>query len=170
MSEQLLKQIVDGEYQVAKTNQEAGVTEFEFYVSLFNGERSDKQYDWMSDIHIPEFASHQLTQSSLDVSQYFQTRDFVEAYLEDEGDQAKANAEATKECINRTLNQRHLHHYLKFIRGRTISNLSGRVYLKCWWEQQTKTDVIGEDVQYEDLDVDVYGEPLVDATQVPARR
>jgi len=170
VEEQLVKQVFDGEYSVAKSNQEADADEFEAYIDLLDSERSEKEYDWMSDIRIPEFASHVLTQSSLDVGQYFQTRDFVEVYLEDDSDEAKANSEAAKELINRTLNRRDLYHYQKFIRGKVINNISGRVYLKCWWEQETKQDVVGEEISYEPLDVDVYGNPLIDESQEPAMR
>jgi len=166
----LVKHIVDGEYVVGQGNQQAENSEFESYVSLLDSDREPKDYDWQSDIRIPEFASHVLTQSSLDVAQYFTTRDFVEVYLEDEGDQAKACAEAAKECINRTLNQRHLFHYQKFIRGKMLAGLSGRVYLKCWWEQETIPQVIGENITYEPLDVDVYGNKIEDETQERAMR
>ena len=42
----------------------------------------------MSDIRIPEFISHVLTQASIDANQYFSTKDFVEVYLEDDSDDA----------------------------------------------------------------------------------
>ena len=166
----LCSQVINGEVNISEMNQQSSNDEFEECVSLLDSERREKEYDWMSDIRIPEFASHALTQSSLDVAQYFQTRDFVEVYLEDEGEEAKANAEAAKELINRTLNQKKLNHYLKFVRGKGINNVVGRVYAKCWWEQHTITDVVGESVKYEDLDVDNYGDPLMYDDQVPAQR
>lgn len=98
----LADQIIKGEVEVAKENLDPDNADFENYVSLLDAERHDKEYDWMSDIRIPEFASHFLTQSSVDVAQYFQTRDFVEVYLEDEGEQALANSEASRELLNRT--------------------------------------------------------------------
>ena len=163
-------QVINGEVNISEMNQQSSNDEFEQCVSLLDSERREKEYDWMSDIRIPEFASHALTQSSLDVAQYFQTRDFVEVYLEDEGEEAKANAEAAKELINRTLNKKKLNHYLKFVRGKGINNVVGRVYAKCWWEQHTITDVVGESTRYEDLDVDNYGDPLMYDDQVPAQR
>lgn len=166
----LIHQAMNGEVAISGTNQQWCNDEFEECISLLDAERREKEYDWMSDIRIPEFASHMLTQSSLDVGQYFQTRDFVEVYLEDEGDEAKANSDAAKELLNRTLNQRHLFHYLKFVRGKTINNVVGRVYAKCWWEQETRTEIVGYDVEYEDLDVDEYGDSLVSEDQVPAKR
>ena len=166
----LVNQIINGEVAVSETNQQTQNDEFEEIVSLLDGERREKNYDWNSDISLPEFASHQLTQSSIDVGQYFQTRDFVEVYLEDESDEAKANSNAAKELINRTLNRRDLHHYLKFVRGKSINNIIGRVYAKCWWEQTTKTEIVDYETRYEDLDVDIYGDPLISEEQVPAQK
>ena len=135
--------IIDQEYQTAKSNKNIEDTEFETYVDLFDSERPEKDYDWMSDISLPEFPAHMLTQSALDVSQYFVSRDFIGAYLEDESEQAKANADAAKECINRTLNQKHLHHYQKYTRGRLINQLLGKTYARCWWEQKTIDKIVG---------------------------
>ncbi len=169
IQDHLLSQIVNGEYEVSKRNQQMFISDFESYVDAFDAIRAPKTYDWQSDISIPEFASHMLTQCSVD-SQFFSTRDFTEVYLEDDSDRAKANSEAAKELINRTLNQKHLYHYQKFIRARLINNLAGSVYIKCWWEQEVERGVVGHKKRLEPLDVDVYGNPIVDETQEPAYR
>jgi hypothetical protein len=143
--------VIDQEYQTAKSNKDMEDSEFETYVDLFDSERPEKDYDWMSDISLPEFPSHMLTQSALDVSQYFQTRDFVGAYLEDGSEEAKANAAAAKECINRTLNQKHLHHYQKYVRAKTINHLQGSVWMECWWEQEIKRMVVGQEEEILDI-------------------
>lgn len=166
----LVRQIMDGEVDVSAANRASDNDEFEICMSLMDAERGEKEYDWMSDIRIPEFASHMLTQSSIDAGQYFQTRDFVEVYLEDEGEVSKKNSEAAKELINRTLNRRNLYHYMKFIRAKGINNIVGRVYAKCWWEQETIYDVVDVKEEHEELDVDVYGNPIVGPDQVPAMR
>ena len=134
--EQVIAQIVlEKEYQVAQTNKVPENSDFESYIDLFDAERTEKEYDWMSDISIPEFSSHMLTQSSIDVSQYFQTRDFVETYIQDDSEEAIDAADAEEELINRTLNQKHLNHYQKFVRAKNINHLLGHVDLHCWWEQ-----------------------------------
>ena len=85
--QQLLRsQYITSELTMAKSNQEASTADFESFVALLDSVREPKLYDWMSDIRLPDFISRHLTQSSMDVGQYFQTRDFVEVYLEDEGD------------------------------------------------------------------------------------
>ena len=136
-----LQKMVGDEYDIAKNNKVA--EEFESYIDLLDSERREKDYDWMSDIRLPEFATHMLTQSSIDVQQYFQTRDFVEAYTEDEGDQAQAEAAAAKECINRTLNQKHIYHYQKYVRAKNINHLIGYAYALCTWEYDERFGVIG---------------------------
>lgn len=136
VEKKLVSLIIDNEYRTAQTNQEPELADFESYIDLFDAERTEKDYDWMSDIFIPEFPSHMLTQSSIDVSQYFATRDFVEVYIESEKPEDIAAAESTKELINRTLNRRNLYHYPKFVRGKNINHLVGHVDLHCWWEQE----------------------------------
>ena len=164
----LANNIYTKELIVAEMNQSDSNTDYESYLGIISGERDEKTYDWQSDIRIPEFASHFLTQSSIDVGQYFQTRDFVEVKINDSSDAAKKSADAAKECINRTLNRREVNHYLKFVRAKAINNLAGRVWIKCWWEQETREQQIGTRVSIEKLDHDINGEPLVDDFQEPA--
>lgn len=156
---QLSKIVIDSEYVIAKANQSGEISDFEHYIDLFDAERNEKEYDWMSDIFIPEFPSHMLTQSSIDVSQYFQTRDFVEVYIEDESPQTLASAEATKELVNRTLNRRDLHHYMKFVRAKNINHLGGHVDIHCWWEQDVEE--VGVEDEFGDSAFDDDGNPLV---------
>ena len=92
----LCRQLINNEVDISDTNQQSANDEYEVCISLLDAERREKDYDWMSDIRIPEFASHVLTQSSVDVGQYFQTRDFCEVYLEEGSEIAKANADAAK--------------------------------------------------------------------------
>jgi len=146
IEKQLAEHIIYNEFKTAKANKTTENQEFESVIDLLDSVRESKQYEWMSDIRIPEFISHVLTQASLDAEQYFQTRDFVEVYVEDESPEAVASAEATKELLNRTLNQRHLYHYAKYMRAKIINNTAGRVYARCWWEQKTKKEVIGYDL------------------------
>ena len=154
----LAKIVVDGEYQTAKTNQSNDVSDFESYIDMFDAERTEKDYDWMSDIFIPEFPTHMLTQSAIDVSQYFQTRSFVEVYYEDTKPEGMASAESTKELINRTLNRRELYHYQKFVRAKTINHLIGHVDLHCWWEQKLETE----------YDINAFGD-IIEETDVPVK-
>jgi hypothetical protein len=166
----IARYVVDLEYTTAKTNRSPKVDEFRSYLDMFDAVRSEKDYDWQSDIFIPEFPVHMLTQSALDVSQYFVTRDFVEVYIQDSSEEAKAAAQAAKECINRTLNQRELYHYPKFVRSKLINHLLGEVWVHCWWEQKLEQQQTGEKQVEVPLDVDIYGQALTNELQVPATR
>ena len=166
--ENIIIKEIENEIAASEQNQDVSDTDFESYLGLISGERDEKTYEWQSDIRIPVFMAHFLTQASIDVGQYFQTRDFVEVKINDESDAAKNSADAAKEGINRTLNQRHLHHYLKFVRSKGITNLSGRVWLKCWWEQEWETQRTGTQLKPTQLDVDVNGNPLEYDWQEPA--
>jgi hypothetical protein len=136
-------QVIDNELQTGEINNQEKTDEFEEYIDMFDGVRTDKEYDWMSDINIPEFAGHMFTQAASD-AQHFKTRDFTEAFVQDTSQEARASAEAQERLINRTLNQKHLHYYSKHMRSRMNSHISGRTYFRCWWEKSTKQVRIGE--------------------------
>lgn len=138
LEDRLIQRVITDELGTARRNKQYDDEEFESYINLIDSVREAKQYDWMSDIRIPEFISHVLTQSSIDANQYFQSRDFVEVYLQDESDEAIANSAAAKELINRTLNQKHLYHYFKYMKAKTLNNVTGRTYAVCWWEKEYK--------------------------------
>ncbi len=168
---QLVRKVIDGEFALAARNRSQEDAEFDSLIDLIDSVREPKAYDWMSDIRLPEFVSHVLTQTAIDVDQYFRTRDFVEVYLEDKSPIARASAEAAKELINRTLNQRHLYYYQKFVRGKLFNNLIGRVYAMCWWERTTARMQTGTEKTQSPLDIDIEGQPIVDeASQQRAYR
>jgi len=148
IEDQLAMMVVDSEYQTARQNQKYDKDDFESYVDLFDAEHTEREYEWMSDIFIPEFPTQMLTQSAIDVSQYFQTREFVDVFIEDGDEQAQLSAQASKELINRTLNRRKLYHYIKYVRGKTLNHLNGHVDIECWWEQDSETE----------YDIDGFGE------------
>lgn len=171
LENKIIDQIVQGEYYLSARNKRTETLDYESYIDLFDLTDGGESKGWNSKLKIPEFAAHVLTQASIDASQAFQTRDFVETYLEDESDEAIASAEAQKELINRTLNQRHINHYQKYMRGKNISNIAGRVYFHAWWEQETRESIIGTETKTEELDVDEQGRAITDPEiQVPARR
>lgn len=158
----LIAQVIDLEVGTAKSNTQSRLNEFELSIDLLECERTERNADWMSDIFIPEFPAQMLTQSSYESNQYFQTRDFVEVYLEDESDEAIAKAEANKELINRTLNQRHLRHYQKFMRANITKNVGGEVFVKCGWERRNKVQNMKVTRLVQSDNYDVYGNAMVD--------
>lgn len=141
-----LASLVQDEWVNGETNKDLYASDYERAISLFNNDGSDRDYEWQSDISIPEFSTQQLTQTALDVSQYFQTRDFVETYIQDASDEALLAADAAEECINRTLNQRMLYHYQKFVRAKTIANITGEVIAECWWDTDNGKEMFNYDI------------------------
>lgn len=169
IEDQVVALLADHEFGIAKSNKDNFDNDFESYVDLLDNVRGEKEYDWMSDIRIPEFTSHMITQAAIDVDQYFASRDFVEAYLEDEG--GEAPAAASTELINRTLNQKHLRHYSKFVRAKMLNNISGLVYGRCWWEKETVEEQVDVKITEIELDVDILGNPIIEGSnQTPATR
>ncbi len=166
----MAKKVVDEEYKTGKNAMSSEIADFESTIDKLEGKRNEKEYEWMSDIHIPQFASIILTQGSDWAGQYFQTRDFVEVKLEGSDPLDKFKCRAAKKCINQTLNNRKIFHYHKYIRGRTINSLAGMVYALCWWEKKIVPHKVIKERE-EKLNIDVEGNLLVPGSdQVPARR
>ena len=171
IEEQMARIVIDQEYHVARRNSEEKGRDLQDAVDMLECVRKgSKKEDWQSDIHIPEFASISLTLSGIQASQYFQRRDFVETYLEDDSEDAMLSAAAAERCLNRTLNQRHLFYYQKFMRASQLSNLGGEVFLKCWWEQRTRKVLTGYETIQEETGVDIYGYEIASPEQIPAYR
>ena len=66
--DKLVKSLYETEFQVADRNQDDD--EYGMYLDLLDSVRTEKDYDWNSDIRLPEFVSHWLTQSSYDVNHH----------------------------------------------------------------------------------------------------
>lgn len=164
----ILQKVIDEEYTISKTNNQSFVNDFDSWIDLFDSDGVDRKYDWMSNITIPEFTSLALTQSSIDASQAFVSRDFTDVYLEDNNDEAQKIAAAIKELLNRVLNQKDLHYYQKYMRAKTLNNITGRVYLVCYWEKRVERRLVGTKEKVVTLDVDIDGEPILSDEQIPA--
>ena len=53
VEKRLIGIVLDNEVTTAETNQDAEWGDYEAYLDLFDAERPDKEYDWMSDISLP---------------------------------------------------------------------------------------------------------------------
>ena len=167
-AEQQVKAIViDSEYTVGLSNKDYDNEEFQSYIDMFECERTEKNADWRSDISIPQFFSLIVTQASNDAAPFFSSRDFVESYVMEGKKTAESNAD--ERLINRTLNQKHLHMYHKYMRLRLINYMKGECYARLWWEKKTKI-VMRPDTQLVlSGDTDIYGNSLTDReNQTPA--
>ena len=129
--------VIDSEYKVAATNNQDQIADYESVLDMVELVRSEKNASWKSDIFIGLLLSHMLTDSATWAAQDFQSRDFVDVYLEGNQPDDKLKAKAAKTLINQLLNIRDVYHYQKRIRARTINWLFGQVYAVMWWEQET---------------------------------
>ena len=164
----LCKDLIDGEYSVGKRAKDADLLDFDAMIDMLECKRNEKDYEWMSDIFIPEFPSLILTDASGWANQYFKTRDFVEVKLEGNEPDDSKKCIAAKRTLNQTLNRRKLYHYLKYIRARTINALYGETYALCWWEKKVNPKIIGYRDKVEELDVDIEGNEITSEGQIPA--
>lgn len=162
--ENYLASMVSEELETSKRNQSAEMGDFESLIDIVECKRTEKDYDWMSDVFIPELPSILLTDASTWANQYFQSRDFVDVKLEGSNPNDLLICKAVKKLINNTLNRRDLYHYHKYIRAKMINFMKGHVYIICWWEQETKQVKVGESVNRIPLNVDIYGEEFLDPT------
>ena len=139
----LASQIIDGEYVVGQSNNNIPDADYLDYLDMFDCERTEKNYDWMSDIYMPEFLSQMLTQSAIEAGLYFKTHDFVEVYVGNDDEVSIRAAKVNKDLINHALNRRDLWFYQKYMRAVNMKNICGVAYFRCWWEQETKQEKVG---------------------------
>jgi hypothetical protein len=168
-SEDVLCNIVYDQYTIASRNQSADDTEFESIIDMLECKRTEKDYEWMSDVFIPEYPSIHLTEASGWANQYFQTREFVDVYLE-EGERGKIKAEAAKRLINNMLNIRDIYHYQKYMRARGINSTRGCCYAVCYWDRQMKPVQVGTRKVTEQTGEDEMGMPVYSERQEPVMK
>ena len=163
---------IDGELAKIRTNSTANNDAFESMLDIIDCVRSEGEYDWHSDVFFPAYPAIFHTQTALDASQLSMTRDYSDVFLQDGSEDAKKKAQAAKELINRTLNQKHLHYFQKVLRAQEIRRLnqSGVVW-RCWWERADEDVVTGFKHRPVEDDKDVNGYPITDpSVQVPAMK
>ena len=131
--------VIDAEYKTWKANNDQQYADYESCLDMVELVRSEKNYSWQSDIFIGLLLSHMLTETAQWAAQDFQSRDFVDIYLEGNHPDDKKKARAAKTLINCLLNIKDVYHFQKRIRARTINWLFGQVYALMWWEQETVT-------------------------------
>jgi hypothetical protein len=143
LAEGIIKNLViDSEYTTWKSNNNQQYSDYESVLDMVELVRSEKNYDWNSDIFIGLLLSHMLTDSATWAQQDFQSRDFVDIYLEGNQPDDKMKAKAAKTLINQLLNIKDVYHFHKRIRARTINWLYGQVYAIMWPEQEVMTRTV----------------------------
>ncbi len=164
----LCKDLIDGEYSVGKRAKESDLLDFEALIAMLEGRRDEKDYEWMSDINIPEMWSIINTEMAGWAGQDFATRDFTEVKLEGNEPDDPKKCIAAKRTLNQTLNRKKLYHYYKYIRARLINTLAAEIYSLCWWEKKVNPKIIGYEDKVEQLGVDIEGNEITGEDQIPA--
>jgi hypothetical protein len=141
--EGIIAKQIKSEFDTENANQGQDNADFEAIIDLLECKRTEKNYDWMSDNFYPEYPAIILTESSQWASQYFSSREYVDVYLEGDGENDKEKCKLVKKLINKTLNRIGLYHYNKYMRARTINSTAGYVYAICGWEQVLQETVTG---------------------------
>jgi len=165
--EQHLCSLLYEQYDAAKRYQSQDDAEFESIVDLLECKRTEKDYEWMSDVFLPEYPAIHLTEASQWANQYFSTRDFVDVYLEGSDPMSKIKAQVAKKLLNATLNNRGIYHYQKYMRARSINSLRGCVYAVCNWERQNKKILVGYKEQMVEVGSSDMGQPLYERQMAP---
>lgn len=165
IKETKLVNLVLSEFKASQSGRMIEFTDFEVVVNMLECKRGTKNYEWMSDVALPELASIILTDTSGWVNQYFQTRDFVEAKLDIAMPNGENIRKAATRCINQTLNRRDLYYFAKYVRSRTINALNGHTYMLCEWQKDVRQIQTGTKDKLTSLSVDIYGKSIVDDTQ-----
>ncbi len=160
--EDYIGSVVNEEWQVGSQNLQAELNDFDSAIDMLEGVRSAKNYEWMSDIDLGEFVAIMQTDASMMANQMFKTREFVDVYVEDGTENGKEKCRAAKKLINASLNNRRINHYQKYMRARLINSLMGMVWLKCWWDKETRPEIVGYQTIARELDVDIYGNQIID--------
>ena len=135
--------LIKKEYDTAKSNQGGDNADFEAVIDLLECKRTEKNYEWLSDVFFPKYPAMVLTESSQWANQYFASRDYVDVYLEGDGPDDQAKCALVKKLLNKTLNRRGLYHYQKYMRARTINSTAGVTYAVCGWDQVLQETVVG---------------------------
>lgn len=160
-AEKVINLIVNDEYVVGKQNNAVPDADYEDYLDMFDCERTEKNYDWMSDVYFPEFVSQALTQMAVEASLLFKTHDFVDVYIGSEEELHIKAAKAARDLLNKTLNRRKLFFYHKYMRAIAMKNLGGAAYFRAWWEQKTVRQQTGQTrTVIRNLGVDESGNPI----------
>ena len=159
--------MINDEVQASSANNDSENSEFEQIVDMFEGKRPVKDYEWYSNLSLKEGTSILLTDCSTAVNQYFQSRDFVEIRLEGDSPDDLKKCGAAKKCINKTLNNRRLHHYLKFARSKSINNMASHVYAVCEWEQEIESVEVGKVVNWQETGIDEFGRVVWSPVESP---
>jgi len=149
---------IDAEYEQGKENNSLEDTDFEAYLDMYDNVRAERNYDWQSDLAIPEFLNHIQDQSADEANAYFARKEFVNVTAQSVKPEDIASARSAKEYIDKNLSRTSMHFFQKYMRMTETKNIGGRTYARCWWDQEIKEREV--EVPSEFLSVDEQGFPI----------
>jgi len=138
------------EFIVAKRNMQPFHEAFTEYYDMIHCNR-DKKNDYEPDIFLPEFVSRLLAQIGNFVSQYFQSRDFVETRVNTEDPKDVAEGRASKKLLNVILGEKETHYFHKLCRLLMFVNPGGFGIVKGGYDQRIEQVLAGyrQEMEYE---------------------
>lgn len=128
---------LDREFAVAKRNMAPFHTAFQEFDDMIHCRR-DKKNDYEPDIYLPEFTARLLTQIGNFVSQYFSSRDFVEARVDSDDPKDVAEGRASKKLLNTILGEKETHYFHKLCRLLMFVNPGGFGIIKGGYDQKVE--------------------------------
>jgi hypothetical protein len=165
MVEDVIVKQIYSEYTIGNDNNTQDNIDFEAALDMFDNVRTERDYDWQSNIPIPEFLNAIQGQTADDVNAYFARKEFVSVNVQSKEPEHIAAADSAKDMIDRTLSKTDLNFFQKYIRISQTKNICGRSYIRCWWEQDIKKIKIP--IKHLTIleDVDINGQPKTDPSQ-----
>lgn len=153
--------VVKKEYLVDESNMSNENKDLDAVLDMLICDRAEKDYEWQSDIFIPDFPSIHWTQIGELVNQYFSRYDKVDAPPTTNDPLDVLKARAAKDFINYHLNARYMNYLQKFIRQTSLNRLGGWVVLKLRYESdvQVVQQQTGTQAVYAGTGADIYGNP-----------
>jgi len=136
--EEAIVNLIHSEYTTGKENNVDDDNDFEIALDMFDNVRTERDYDWQSNIPIPEFLNAIQGQTADDANAYFARKEYVSVNVMSKDPAHIASADATKDLIDKTLGATYLDFFQKYIRLSQTKNIGGRSYIRAWWEQDIK--------------------------------
>ncbi len=166
--EDIIVDQIYSEYTTGEENNEQDNIDFEQALDMFDNVRTERDYDWQSDIPLPEFLNAQQGQSADDASAYFARKEYVNVNVLSKAQEDIDSADAAKDMIDKTLGASYLDYFQKYMRLTQTKNICGRAYVRCWWEQDIKATKIPVKELTVLEEIDINGQPKINPEQQSA--
>ncbi len=165
MVEDVIVKHIHSEYTTGESNNLQDNSNFEAALDMFDNVRTERDYDWQSNIPIPEFLNAIQGQTADDANAYFARKEYVSVNVQSKEQKHIDAADAAKDLIDKTLSKTSLNFFQKYIRLSQTKNIGGRSYVRCWWEQDIKKVKIPVKHVTVLEDVDINGQLKTDPSQ-----